>query len=1152
MNRAHTFALRLLIFALVCLSYAVGQSLITGRIVGTVTDPTSLVVPNAAVILLNLATGETQSNTTKDDGTYSFAQVKPGQYQITVTKASFAKMIRTISVEVGQTAVVDLALQISVAAETIEVHAGPILISTDPGVVTIYTPTEVALLPAPGGDMTSIAFTAPGVVVAPGSGWGNFTVNGLPATSNVFTINGENIMDGYVNVNYTGASNLMLGINEVQEVAVVTSAYPGQYGQFVGAQVNYVTKSGTNAFHGNGLWWWNGRTMNSNDFFSNASSGPRPFENANQWAASIGGPAIKDHTWFFVDTEGLRFILPNISVQTIPTPSFATAILNNIQALEPNELPAYHDMFKIYATASTGKVLTPVPVQNGDECDTVVLPGWRSGLTCANTFVSDTSAFLKEWILAGRVDQRLTSRDSLFFRFKLDHGLQPHPDSLSSAFDVTSNQPFWETQANLRHVFNNTMTNSFTATLSHYSFIFKQNEAAWKAALPYGGVVPAFPDGFSSINSQVSGYPQGRIDTQYQFIDDFSWTYGRHSLKFGANFRRYDGSDHSFYYINPLTVFSDLTSSTLGPNGMTGMQAYANGLAGEYIQQYSPMTEVPIALSGLGIYVEDQWKVASNFSLMGALRLEKNANPVCKTNCFSNYKTVFSDLASITSNSPGDVPYSSDLDTALHQAYPADDPINTSPRLSFSWAPRASKYFPFFSGNNKTVIGGGVGMFFDVPEAGMLGNLLGNPPISELFYIQPLDANNESTGILPFDSSAPNGGPASFAAASKAFNINDSYNQLAAKLNPIIGYTPPISITAIEGTIHSPQAQEWNLKVDHEITKSTAISVDYNGNHSINILYYNNWWNAASSNTVFGSVPGIKASPYPNYGPVSTVQSGAISNYNGVTATVRVMYHNWLMSHINYTYSHTLDETSNNGLYSIGGWAGGGSSGFGGNVQTQINPGSLRANNYGNADYDVRHLFNADYVVTPSTHFENKFVKGLLAGWQWSGKLYAHSGLPYSVYDGNAIGDLFNGGIALADVISAGTSNSCGSGAAYTNTNIKPCLNASAFANTSVPGFAYTSYPNQTRNQFRGPNYVDFDMSLYKTFQVADRYTLGLGATAFNVFNHPNFNLPDNDLGDPQFGQILSMQGVPASPFGNGFGFDSSVRVVQLSAKFTF
>jgi hypothetical protein len=247
-----------------------------------------------------------------------------------------------------------------------------------------------------------------------------------------------------------------------------------------------------------------------------------------------------------------------------------------------------------------------------------------------------------------------------------------------------------------------------------------------------------------------------------------------------------------------------------------------------------------------------------------------------------------------------------------------------------------------------------------------------------------------------------------FAMASAAFNVNKSYNQFATVLNPLIGYAPPVSITAIEGIIHSPQTQEWNLKIDQEITQSTAVSVNYNGNHSIHVLYYDSWWNASALNSVFTSVTGINPSPFPNYGSVTTVQSGAVSNYNGVTARVRLQYQNWITAHVNYTYSHTLDETSNNGLQSIGGWVGGGPYGFGGNVQTQVNPASFRANNYGNADYDIRNLFSADYVVTPPIRFENKFAQALLSGWQWSGKVYAHSGLPYSVYDANAGGDLLD------------------------------------------------------------------------------------------------------------------------------------------------
>jgi hypothetical protein len=320
-----------------------------------------------------------------------------------------------------------------------------------------------------------------------------------------------------------------------------------------------------------------------------------------------------------------------------------------------------------------------------------------------------------------------------------------------------------------------------------------------------------------------------------------------------------------------------------------------------------------------------------------------------------------------------------------------------------------------------------------------------------------------------------------------------------------------------------------------------ALTVAYNGNHSIHELYSDSWWNVIATGA-FANIPGLNPSPAANYGTVTTFQSGAVSNYNGVTGSVRVQYHTWIMAHVNYTFSHTLDEISNGGLVPIG------NAYYGAGIQTQINPGSLRANNYGNADYDVRNLFSADYVITPPARFENRFAKAALGGWQWSGKVFARSGLPYSVEDAYTGGDLAQGGIALADIIAPGAANSCGGGAALTNANIKPCLNASAFAT----GLTYTSYPNQTRNQFRGPNYFDFDMGLYKTFAIKERMNFGLGATAFNVFNHPNFNLPIGLLGSPQFGQIFNMQGVPSSPYGNFLNFDSSVRVVQLSLKLTF
>jgi hypothetical protein len=1139
------------LLAMVFASVAAGQSLTLGSIAGRVTDPAGAVVPAVAVELKSLDTGETQTATTSGEGNYRFNLLKPGRYEISASVTGFAKSVRATTVEVGQTSEVDIPLEISKTAETIEVSAAAPLISTEPGVATSYTPEEVALLPSAGGDITTLAFTAPGVVVSQGMGYGNFTVNGLPGTSNLFTINGENDMDPYFNINNSGASNLTLGSNEVQEATIITNPYSGEYGQLSGAQVSYVTKSGTNSFHGNAQWYWNGREMNSNDFISNASGAPRPFSNANQWAASVGGPVIKDHTWFFVDTEGLRFVLPNVDVETIPTPAFASAVLANIATVNSGELAPYTNMFNIYSAAASGKQVTPIPAA-GTECSSVVLLGFNPNTTpCQETVTLTPTSFAKEWILAGRVDQKLTSKDDLFFRFKLDYGLQPTAiNPLSSAFDANSNQPAWDYQVNLRHVFNSSMTNSFTATLSHYDAQFAQNISAWQKEFPYGGVNFGGAVGFSGINGTVGAFPQGRNITQYQFIDDFSWIHGKHNIKVGENFRRYDVSDHNFFNTYPTITFNDLSSTIYGANGETGMQAFANGIAQSYQQAYSPSTDVPIGLWGIGFYVEDSWKVSSNFTLTGALRFEHNANPTCNTSCFSNYNAPFNDLTSIQAGptGAGDVPYSSDIHAGQGNAYMGVDAINVSPRVAFSWSPNSSDHFPFFPGGNKTVVSGGFGIFYDNPPAGMLDLELGNPgnpPATTLFTIAPLDSSSATTGIAPFTA-----GPAAFAAASSAFTINKSYNQLSAILNPIIGFNPPVSFNSIQGTVHSPQTQEWNLKVDQEITKSVALSVNYVGNHAIHIPYFNSWWNAVATNGVFAAVPGIKTTStvYPNYGTVQTLQSGADSNYNGVTGSVRLQYHSWLMAHFNYTFSHALDETSNGGLFVIGGWPGG----F--NIQTQVNPGSLRANNYGNADYDVRSLFNADYVVTPPVHFSNMFAKTVLGGWQWSGKVFARTGLPYTVLDANAFGDISqNNALAVvAQQITPGASNGCGVGAVVTNTRLSPCLNASAFANSAAPGFAYTNYPTQSRNQYRGPNYVDFDMGLYKTFQVKERLNFGLGATAFNVFNHPNFTLPDAELGSPQFGQILGMEGVPTSPYGNFLGFDSSVRVVQLSLKMTF
>ena len=468
---------------------AFSQALTSGAISGTVTDPTGAVIAGATANILSLETGATQTTTTNTVGEFHFALLRPGRYTVSATMAGFEKAQRTVEVSVGGNVSAPLKLTIGQTTQTVEVTEAAPLISGEASNNTSFSAAQVAQLPSAGGDITNLAFTAPGVIVNGTGGYGNFTMNGLPATSNLFTINGENDMDPYFNINNSGASNLTLGSNEIQEATVVANPYSAQYGQLSGAQVTYITKSGTNQLHGNANYFWNGRYMNANDWFNNFYGAPRPFANANQWAGSVGGPVVlpkyngKNKTFFFFDTEGMRFVLPNVDSVTIPTPAFANAVLANVQNVQPSEYSTYQKLFGLWAGAPGAAAAQPIP--NDSYCSSVVVPNFNPKTqSCAAKFQATPTALATEWILAFKIDQKLGNNDTTYFRYKQDHGTQPTTiDPINSAFDALSPQPAWDTQFNETHIFGPHATNTFMATLSYYQAQFCTG-AAGRGNLP--------------------------------------------------------------------------------------------------------------------------------------------------------------------------------------------------------------------------------------------------------------------------------------------------------------------------------------------------------------------------------------------------------------------------------------------------------------------------------------------------------------------------------------------------------------------------------------------------------------------------------------------------------------------------------------------
>jgi hypothetical protein len=1076
------------------------QSLVSGDLTGTVTDPSGAVVPNAAVTLKNEATGSARNTTTNASGAYRFALLPPGNYTVTVTAQGFNKADTKTSVNVGQATLADIKMSIGGASQTVEVTSlAPLVQADNADLSTNFNQAMIANQPNPGNDITYVAQTAPGVVMNTGQGFGNFSSYGLPSTSNLFTVNGENDMEPYLNVNNSGATNLTLGKNEIQEATVVNNAYSGQYGQQAGAQVSYVTKSGSNQFHGNAEYWWTGRAMDANDWFNNLNGASRPFANNNQWAASIGGPIKKDKTFFFLNTEGLRYIVPSSTPVFAPSPNFMSATLANLAANDPSSLPLYTRLFNLYRSAPGYNVSAFGPGDGGN-CGVAIVGN------CIGQYQATPALPGTEFIVSTRIDQNFSDADHVFWRVRIDQGTQAtSADPINAAFNAASYQPAYDGQSQWNHVFGANATNQFIVAGSYYRSIFTQSDPQ---QFPYSLVSTGFS--LTSVGGLVFDFPQGRNATQYQIVDDFSWTKGAHNLKFGANFRRYDITDYVFSVRNNPEVFIATQSDLF------------NGVSELYRQTFPSRGTEPIALWGLGVYGQDEWRVNKALKLTLALRVEHNSNPVCQTNCAALLDSSFNALLA-TGQLTATTPYNSIIDANRHQIYRSTDAINISPRVGFAWSPR---------GDDRTVVRGGFGVFYDALPA-VIGDqfMLNTPNLVEERLPNSLWADTTANGAAAQALASAN-------AIKSGFDSGASFATLQAMLGS--AFRSPVFRSQV-GDFHTPQYQQWSFGIQQALGDKSSFSFGYVGNHGLNIPVYNEGLNAFG----VGYAPFPATAPTSIFGNVLEYASAGVSNYNGLTAsfTQRLTY--GFTVGANYTWSHAVDEVSNNGVLATPfNNSNAAFSATPSNVQYQINPTCLRCYNYSDADYDVRNSFNANYVWQLPYKFSNRWMNGALGGWTMSQNFFARSGLPFTVIDGNvSIGNY--GPINPPAEVLGPAQQTCVNG-------LSQCLNFNSFTS------ATTTFPNQRRNGFRGPGFFDSDLSVNKNFKLTERMNFGIGANFYNIFNHPNFTNPDNNFadGDPTaggtFGKILTTTAPPTGPYGSFFVGLPSGRIIQLQGKLVF
>jgi hypothetical protein len=1101
------------------------QTQTTGDITGLVSDPSGAVVPNAQVALRDNTRGSTRTTHTSAAGVYRFNLLMPGNYTITVSASGFAGVEQTTDLGVGQLLTANFKLQLSTGRQEIVVttEAATPLQTDNPNVSDTLNQTQITELPNPGNDMSYIAQTAAGSTMNTTSGYGNFSSYGLPGTSNLFTLDGMDDNDPFLNLNNSGATNLMLGQNEIEETSVVSNSYVAEYGGLAGANVNYVTKGGTNQFHGNLNYQWNGRVMNANDWFNNQTNTPKPFTNANQYGGSIGGPIVKDKAFFYFDVEGLYVLLPTSEPTNIPTKNFESEVISNLNADGlTNSIPFYKNMFTLFNNApGASRATNTLPAGLMTDGVTVTPNGCSDYMPttfegpCAVTFRATPLNGTHEKIYAGRLDYNFSNKDRLWARYQQDHGLQAsYTDPINPVFNAQSVQPEFQGQLSETHTFGPTAVNQLIIFGQWYSAVFNnKNLAATLATFP---TTLLLGDGsLGGYSSEMGGYslggadilwPEGRNVAQYGFSDDFSKTKGAHSLKFGVKFRRNDVSDYDYGVLSSgLAIPFSLDDFAQGGNDYFGVGE------GDEMEQFFPSAPAqPIATYGLQVYAQDSWKLKSNLTLDIGLRVEHNSNPVCQTNCFENFTTDWDAV-----NHSASEPYNQSISANRHQALLSYQMLAWEPRIGFAWQPLGVSH--------NTVIRGGVGIFADVFPAQIVDNLSENPPGGATYTVF-LDnlAPQETTNLF-----------SDAAGANKTFLSGYKLGQTVTQMeeaNP--NFSPP-NMVATDKETHVPTYEKWSLAVEQGWGQHSTLSVSYVGNHG-----YHETVPIGSVNAYEPDFKGLPSTaPDPRFLAVNWVTSAGTSSYNGITATFKG-HVGGLQVGLNYSYSHTLDTVSNGGLAPY-------------NYSTNtsplqpMNPYNFQLN-HADADYDIRQYLSANYVwMLPFNKLTGGRAKYLADGWQISGTIFTRTGLPYTPYDGLADEILDETGYGSEDYANylGGPHPSC-SGPE------KPCLTTSEFS----PSPYMKGFGNVLRNSFRGPAYFNWDTSLLKYTNIPhwESAKLAVGLQAYNVLNHPNFDNPVANLYSGSFGQVIKTLGPPTSVLGSFLGGDDTVRMVQVTARLVF
>jgi carboxypeptidase family protein/TonB-dependent receptor-like protein len=1142
------FALSAWIFAL-CLmaSLPLRAQVAGGTLSGTITDTSGAAVPNAQVEIKNSATGITRSLTTNAEGFYSAANLLPGNYEVAVSATGFNTEVKSgITINVGAQPVFNMTLQVGTVANRVVVTTeAPTVQLTSSDISATVNATTVRELPLNGRSWTDLAALQPGVATiqtqpsfAVGADRGNrgfgqqLTISGARPQQNNYRLDGISLND-YANGAPGSVLGGNMGVDAIQEFSVLTSNYSAEYGKTSGGVVNAITRSGTNAFHGSAYEFLRNSALDAANFFENAGGIPKSPFRRNQFGGTIGGPIVKNRTFFFADYEGNRQSKGIANPDSVPSAA--------ARGIDPNGQPTIARICFLDPTAAPGTLCTPntqLPAKgqpgaapNPDpmtRIDASVMPylalfpnllpnAALPGNGDVGTFTFSGQQVVSENFVTTRIDHKFSDKDSVFGTYLFDKTPYSSPDSFGNVQLNTLSS---------RHILAAEETHSFTPNFLNavrfgFNHEFVNNNSGVKALNQAAGMTSlgAFTGrnaavvnvgGLASMTGGVGGLSSYLYDwNSYQGYDDAFWTKGSHSIKFGVAVER---------MLLQATALSD-------PNGIwnfPNLQAFLTNQPTQFQGGiYSSLTPRDLRQSIFGAYVQDDWRFRSNLTLNLGLRYEMTTVPTEMSGKIANLRNLTDPLPVCGVSFPGSC-------SGTGPFFSNPTLRNFEPRVGFAW--------DAFS-NGKMAVRGGAGLF-DVL------------PLPYQFILL-------TTQAAPFFQYTSITSP----------TAGSFFSGLPSTL-------PPASLrsTYVESNPKRNYVTQWNLNLQYQLTSSLAAMVAYVGSRGVHQPFRVDEADLAlPTPTSAGYLwPKNDFLINGNFGSIRGMFYQGRSYFNALELQLaKRMSHGFQMQGT-YTWGKSMDTSS----ATLAGDA------FGNSISS-LNWFDMSLTR-GLSDFNVGRtlVVNGTWEVPTPKSFSGP-ARWLADGWELGLIFTASDGVPFTATWGTG-----NDPANSRSSDSFGYPNRLGGSGCATLTNPgnpSNYIKTECFAiptapdptfwtnncNPAPPSLGGTVDPaslqcfnlrgNSGRNILIGPGVTNLDFSVFKNNQIkriSENFNVQFRVEMFNILNHPNFAPPgtgdgNNDIFDATGTSLAS---TPAAVGSAGVLVKTTIpeRQIQFAMKIIF